>query len=373
MKQSPPSSMYSYGLLDRWLHEAAFRTTGLQCAVADIEQRLFASSLRRIQVDRPVFIASLPRCGTTLLLELLCGTGEFAAHSYVDMPFVLNPMLWSFLTRRHRKRVRNIERAHGDGVLINFESPEEFEEIVWRAIGPERRDSATLKEWTDADLTPQGRVFLVNHLRKILALRGGAQGARRYLSKNNANIARIDLLGGIFPDCTILVPFRAPVEQASSIERQHRRFTDIQRGDRFALDYMKYLGHLEFGDLFTPFVFGLRGECRESSQYESLACWVSYWKAIYAYLLGKADSRIVFLDFDELRRRPEASLFALALRLKLAQVDKLTKQSHWVLAGEAGLGDPVYASRAGDLTSANSTYSALKARAINRGSSAELD
>ncbi len=41
-----------------------------------------------------MFVTALPRAGTTILLNLLVGTGSFASHTYRDMPFVLCPMIW---------------------------------------------------------------------------------------------------------------------------------------------------------------------------------------------------------------------------------------------------------------------------------------
>jgi hypothetical protein len=70
-----------YSALDRAGHRIAFGGIGLQKTVADIEDRVFACRFADVAVDRPVFITSLPRAGTTLLLELIAGLPEFAAHT----------------------------------------------------------------------------------------------------------------------------------------------------------------------------------------------------------------------------------------------------------------------------------------------------
>ena len=73
------------------MHGMAFSTIELQKALADIEDRLYASRFSQVQIDRPVFITSLPRAGTTLLLEIVASLDAFASHTYRDMPFLLTP------------------------------------------------------------------------------------------------------------------------------------------------------------------------------------------------------------------------------------------------------------------------------------------
>ena len=71
-----------------------FGTTA-QIGIADLETRLFDTELAAFEPGDPVFVTSLPRAGTTILLEILAALPEFATHTYRDMPMVLCPMLWS--------------------------------------------------------------------------------------------------------------------------------------------------------------------------------------------------------------------------------------------------------------------------------------
>ena len=79
------SRQNSYSRLDRILHRLAFSTIELQKALADLEDRVYASRFSQIEVDRPVFITSLPRAGTTLLLEIVASLDAFASHTYRDI------------------------------------------------------------------------------------------------------------------------------------------------------------------------------------------------------------------------------------------------------------------------------------------------
>ncbi len=65
----------------------------------------------------------------------------------------------------------------------------------------------------------------------------------RYLSKNNQNIRRLNLISEIFPCSKILIPFRDPLQQALSLFSQHMKFGKEQNEDTFVRDYMKWIGH----------------------------------------------------------------------------------------------------------------------------------
>ena len=103
-----------YGLLDRLLYRFAFQTGTAQQALSDVEETLYADQLDDIAVEDPVFITSLPRAGTTILLKLLWQTGHFASHTYRDMPFVLCPLLWSRYSEQFSEEIEPTERAHGE-------------------------------------------------------------------------------------------------------------------------------------------------------------------------------------------------------------------------------------------------------------------
>ena len=67
------------------------------------------------------------------------------------------------------------------------------------------------------------------------------------MSKNNQNIRRLNLISEIFPLSKILIPFRDPLQQALSLFSQHMKFGKEQNEDTFVRDYMRWIGHSEFG------------------------------------------------------------------------------------------------------------------------------
>ena len=128
-----------------------------------------------------------------------------------------------------------VERAHGDGMMISVDSPEAFEEIIWKGFWPSRYLSDRIVPWAEPEFADFERFFR-DHMRKIILLRSGVSSRHfRYISKNNPNISRIGYLKRVFPDSIIVVPFRAPLQHASSMLRQHRNFTKIHEQDPFAL------------------------------------------------------------------------------------------------------------------------------------------
>ncbi|CAB5122786.1 hypothetical protein D3OALGA1CA_2685 [Olavius algarvensis associated proteobacterium Delta 3] len=132
----PMVENYTFG--DRLLHRIAFGAPSMQFVAADIEKSRFNGMYEGVTNPGPIFITSLPRAGTTLMLEVLHRFPNLATHTYRDMPFVMAPILWSRLSGSFKKNAELRERAHGDGMNIGYDSPEAFEEVLWRTFWPEK-------------------------------------------------------------------------------------------------------------------------------------------------------------------------------------------------------------------------------------------
>ena len=50
------------------------------------------------------------------------------------MPFLITPMLWDSISRPFQKPGTVVERVHGDGMTVGYDSPEAFEELLWRVL-----------------------------------------------------------------------------------------------------------------------------------------------------------------------------------------------------------------------------------------------
>lgn len=319
-----------YSLIDRCLHYIAFCHPIIQKALCEIENDLFSKKFAGVTSNNEVFVTGLPRSGTTLILDMLYRTGEFSTFTYREMPFVLSPIIWSKISRSFHKEAKSKERAHGDGMQVSFDSPEAFEEVIWLAyLRNEIVKPDFLSPLAPDKYSPEFVQAITNSIRKILYLDQSHQvrGVElRYLSKNNANISRIDTLLELFPNSTIVVLFRHPLAHIGSLMRQHDRFLKEQSTDQFTERYMKWLGHYEFGKTFKPINFDnwLRGR---DAPYETNAdFWMEYWSKTYEYVLKKKTDNVLLIDFDKLIKSKEEALTNIAERIGLHDMQKLIGQ-----------------------------------------------
>ncbi|NEP86713.1 MAG: sulfotransferase [Okeania sp. SIO2C2] len=298
--------------LDRALYYLAFNTSTAQIALADMEDSMFAKELSSCRIERPVFITALPRAGTTLLLECFDSTPEFATHCYRDMPFVLIPCLWDRFSKSFQKNIESQERAHGDGMQVTPDSPEALEEVVWKTFWKRHYHKDRIIPWEN-ETDREFEDFFRSHMRKIIMLRKqvDAEGVR-YVSKNNLNIARTKLLNQLFPDSIMIIPFRDPFNHTASLLKQHRNFLRIHQEDSFASDYMRAIGHYDFGKNLCPVDFDSWFDKRESKEADSLAFWLEYWVASYRHLLAQRSNFLNFLNYDAFCENPEHGLRILA-------------------------------------------------------------
>ena len=275
--------MSDYGLLSRLLHRLALGAPAIAEASFDAELATFGKELPSAANGRHVFVSGLARSGTTVLMRTLFETAEFCSLTYRDMPFVLAPGLWARVARASRVDKQAEQRAHGDGVMVDFDSPEALEEVFWRVFcGPAYiRDDRLIAARVDEETVSRFRRYVALILRRYRCT--------RYLSKNNNNILRIGALIEALPECRIVVPFREPLQQAYSLLTQHRRFCEQHAADKFTARYMTWLAHHEFGADHRPFEWGV--PLSRQYQADTLSYWLAQWVGVYGHLLHEVQRR----------------------------------------------------------------------------------
>jgi len=312
-----------YSVLDRLLHRIAFGSISLQLTAADIEKNAFANTFEGISTEKPIFITSLPRAGTTLMLEALYRLPSLATHIYRDMPFIMAPILWSRLSGAFRKRSELNERAHGDGMRVGFDSPEAFEEVLWRAFWPEKYTQTQIRLWEKSDLKEEASTFIFDHMKKIVSLRcTNRVNNGRYISKNNGNIARLDFIKDMFPSAKLLIPIRDPFEHAVSLLRQHNNFLKMHKSDPFVRRYMEDIGHYEFGDLHKPIAFPGLNKWISKWDPRTINYWVAYWIAAYEFVLDRRDLAII-VSYEQTCANSRSELFKICEQLEVDVEGKL--------------------------------------------------
>ncbi|MCZ6770961.1 MAG: sulfotransferase [Proteobacteria bacterium] len=303
--------MSDYSFFDRLLHRMALNPEMVRRSAFEIEARLCPFNSSEV-VDMPhVLIAGLARSGTTVLLRQLYATGGFAAQTYRDMPFVLAPSLWRRVARLQQRTATATERIHGDGIFVDPDSVEAFEEVFWLTFAYPRyvaRDHLAAHD-LDATLCERFREFVA----LVIAARGGSLP---YLSKNNNNVLRLDGLAKALPSAHIVIPFRDPLEHAGSLLNQHLRFSAMQSEDPFQLSYMRWLGHFEFGLDHRPFRFN-GAQAPADWDAREATYWLARWIEAYQGILATAPRNAVFWGYDDFCADPASALSRLGARLGL--------------------------------------------------------
>ncbi len=266
--------MNNYSFTQKSLHNFILGNKFILRSLYDLEKIFFSKDIEDIKHNHHIFITSLPRSGTTILLNYIFSSQNFSSLTYRQMPFILSPNIFSkinFFSSNVKK-----ERAHTDGILYNLDSPEAFDEIFFNLFDEEEISRE-----------------LYNFINLVLNL----NNKKRYLSKNNSNYKRIKLIQNLLPNSLFLIPIRDPSQQAYSLFKQHKNFLKLQEKDIFVLKYMNYLGHFEFGKNHKPWFKPNKFHDLNDHNY-----WLEQWLIFYKKIFNeyKNDSSCIFIKYENL-------------------------------------------------------------------------
>jgi len=306
---------HGYSKIDKALHYAALAVPSIAEASFELDHLvaplpISGEAEHMMHFERPVFVAGLARAGTTVLMRRLYETGSFHSLTYRDMPFVLMPYVWRRLISASRKSATLSERAHADGLLVDFDSPEALEEVFWKTFyGSQYIFNDSLHPVV---LPDEAAKRFRDYVWRLMETQSVPRAAR-YLSKNNNNLLRIDTLRTAFADACIVCPFREPIQHAASLLAQHRRFSDSGVADQFTRRYMRWLAHHEFGAEHRRFKFGAAActsRCSNTIDY-----WLEIWVDAYRHVLERHSENVFFISYDQLCRDGESAWENLLNRL----------------------------------------------------------
>jgi hypothetical protein len=272
-------------------------TSGLWQRLGNVESRIVSQETGQLTVDRPIYVASLPRSGTTIVTEMLAQHPQLTSHRYSDFPNVWTPYWRNYLLQKSRTHTPKMtERAHKDRIQVNNDSPEAVEEVLWMNFFLSAHD-AKMSNILDGDLrNSQFDRFYEQHILKLLAVRD----AKRYLAKGNYNIARMRYILALYPDAKFVIPVRDPVQQIASLMRQHTHFTRASESEPRIPSQMAMSGHFEFGPQRIPLNFAdpeatqVIIDCWQQGR--EVEGWARYWAESYQYILGQLEA------FPEVRK-----------------------------------------------------------------------
>ena len=268
--------MNNYSWLQQKLHHVALSSKFIREVSFIVESWTMQ---KKPHIDNNIFIAGLARSGTTALLNALYKSNNFATLCYQNMPFILAPNLWTKLSSFSNQDNHSIDRAHDDGIKISIKSPEAFEEVFWMTF--DEGDDVTRDKF-------KIYIQLINQ----------NKNKNRYLSKNNQNVKRLKLISNIFPQSKILILVRDPLQTSYSLLSQHRRFIDASIEDDFISNYMKWIGHTEFGPNYIP--LHQNNLIYRNPLYFNH--WLEQWYLTYHTLLNnfKDKNNIYFICYEKL-------------------------------------------------------------------------
>lgn len=284
--------MQNYNHIQKFLHDLVLSKKFINRSLFEFE-KIFYLKNNKIKNQSHIFITGLPRSGTTSLLNFLFSSNEYASLTYKNMPFILSP---NFSKKLNKKNTPKIERLHGDGIKFNINSPEAFDEIFFN------NDEEFVKN------------ELINYIQLILL----SENKNKYLSKNNLNYKRIDLIYSILPNSLFLIPVREPLQHAYSLLKQHLNFSHLQENNDFIRRYMNYIGHNEFGNNHkswnTPNNF---------NELNDINYWLEQWYLFYQDIIKKYQSykNCFFIIYEELTN--QNYLKELMHKINFDKVEKL--------------------------------------------------
>ena len=263
--------MQNYNTIQKFLHDFVLSKNIINKSLFELEKIIYLKD-KDIINQLHVFITGLPRSGTTSLLNFLFSLDEYASLTYNNMPFILSP---NFSKLFHKKNITKKERLHGDGINFDNNSPEALDEIFF-----DNNEEFVKHE-------------LVHYIQLILL----SNKKTKYLSKNNLNFKRIDLIQSILPNSIFLIPIREPLQHANSLLNQHLNFNKLQKEDDFIRRYMNYLGHNEFGLNHKPWNNPIHFNDLNNINY-----WLEQWNLFYEFIYNKFKSyeNCYFVIYEEL-------------------------------------------------------------------------
>jgi hypothetical protein len=283
----------NYSKASKLLHQTYLANYFVSKTSFEMEQALYLKKALAKNLEEIVFVTGLARSGTTALFNTLYNTGSFGSLTYAHMPFLLMPNLGKSFSNTPPSAT--VERAHQDGIMMNNKSPEAFDEYFWKVFLND--------QYIKADqLIPHAvDSSIIEEYKKYIQLVAYSSQKTGYLSKNNNNVLRLNSLLEALPEAKYIVLYRDPLTHAQSLLRQHLHFSGLQQQDSFAVDYMNYLGHHEFGLNHKPFSFD--GESLNGDQ-NGIDYWLMRWYNYYAYLLANFDERLHLIAFEDVCEHP---------------------------------------------------------------------
>ena len=299
--------MQNYNKLQEILHEIFLGNKFINKSLFEIEKIIYLKR-KDINSEPHVFITGLPRSGTTSILNFIYSSKIYGSLIYRNMPFILSPNISRLV---NKKNILKKNRLHDDGITYDLNSPEAFDEIFFN----------------------NNEIFIKNELSNYIQLILNSENKKRYLSKNNLNYKRINLIKSILPNSYFLIPIREPLQHSLSLLNQHLHFIKLQKNNNFIKKYMNYLHHNEFGINHKPWNTPINYK-----DFNIVNYWLEQWCLFYEYILNEyhTNDNCIFLIYEKLIDRDYVK--SLLKKINLLEFENL-KFNHFTVSNKHELSD----------------------------------
>ncbi|MDF1763890.1 MAG: sulfotransferase [Oleibacter sp.] len=178
-----------------------------------IERKVIKMDLDAVEIDRPIFIVSLPRTGSTMLQNVMCkqsNIGYFSQlmNNYYPYFAPMDKMQKKFDLNFHG------ERFIGDSVMVDVTGPSDPIHI-WNSWIRKDPFVAQYKHYRKEDLSKDQIDEIHTSIKKALWCQGGEKN--RFLIKSPGILAYLPLVNDLFPDAKFIHLIRDPRDCANSL------------------------------------------------------------------------------------------------------------------------------------------------------------
>lgn len=296
-----------------------------------LENQLLVKELNETHLSAPIFISGLARSGSTILLEILNQHIDTTSFCYYHFPYIHIPWLRHLFLKKHFSQLqkKTSERTHADRIKIDPLSPEAMEERIWLSFFNQLQDENYSDYLTEKDANSKFDFYYQNLIKKLLI----SQKGKRYLSKGNYNITRIEYLLNLFPDARIIIPIRHPIQHVASLIKQHKLFVQLENQNKRVLTHMQSVGHFEFGKTRKTINFGeleniqLIKQLRENGN--EIQAYAQQWNVIYSKIKQEIlngnykHENIQIVRFEDLCEHAEETLNKIFIHVQLSNFETI--------------------------------------------------
>ena len=246
-----------------------------------------------------IIVTGLARSGTSALTRWIydISKGTMASLTYRQMPILAYPIRFRFSFLK----LRNRNRSHNDGLKIGLDTVEAFDEYLFKLLMKASLTSGV--SLSPYDVGEDGWQTYLNYVNRF------SRNYKSYLSKNNNFLLRLkDFQRYQIEGLKVVVLVRRPEEVAFSLLKQHLLHSDIQGKEKFALNYMNWIGHHEFGLGHKPFEFPAAHKLENYPKTDP-NYWLCRWIEYHNYLLENIQiENIILVMYDDFTTDPVKAL-----------------------------------------------------------------